>query len=94
LTFVQDVDRARRPLKYSWLAFLRSGIETSVSPSTSTAPLFVASMLMLLKNKSKEIENEISSLLIHGFTSCITGEPGAVPSCGAIVVSEERLPWY
>jgi hypothetical protein len=49
---------------------------------------------MLLKNKSKEIENEISSLLIHGFTSCITGEAGAVPSCGAIVVSEERLPWY
>jgi hypothetical protein len=48
LTFVQAVDRARRPLRYHWLAFLRSGVETSVSPSTSTAPPFVASMLRLL----------------------------------------------
>ena len=50
LTFVQDVDRDRRPLQYHWLAFLRSGIATSVSPSTSTAPLLVARMLRLLKN--------------------------------------------
>jgi hypothetical protein len=50
LTFVQDVDRDRRPLQYHWLAFLMSGIATSVSPSTSTAPLLVARMLRLLKN--------------------------------------------
>uniref|UniRef100_A0A0A9CMB1 Uncharacterized protein n=1 Tax=Arundo donax TaxID=35708 RepID=A0A0A9CMB1_ARUDO len=47
LTFVQDVERARRPLQYHWLAFLRSGIATLVRPSTSTAPLLVASMLIL-----------------------------------------------
>lgn len=55
LTFVQDVDRARRPLQYHWLAFLRSWIATSVRPSTSTAPLLVASMLMILKIHSKNM---------------------------------------